>query len=713
MTKESTAVPGSRLAALILLALAAGTLLAGCSGEPKVPVAAIHPYELTAHGDTRIDNYYWLNQRDNPEVIAYLEAENAYLAAKMIQTEDLQATLFAEMKARVKPDDASAPVVKNGYWYYTRFVEGGEYPLHCRRAGSLDGPEEIMLDGNRMGEGKGYFALRGVSASPDGKQLAWAEDMTGRRLYTLRFKDLASGQPAAESIPLTTGNVVWANDNLTVFYGRQDPETLRSYQIWRHRVGTDPAGDVLVFEEKDDTFECSVQRSKSDQYLFITSDQTLSTEVRLLAADNPTGTFRVFQPRQRDVEYEVEQQGDRFVVRTNLLAPNFRLMSCGLAETWLANWQEIVPHRAEVLLENFEVFNNWLVLTERFDGLSHLRIVPMDGSADHTPAFTDPTWAVDRAANLTMDTDELRFVYESPTTPETTYSYNMANHTRTVVKQKEVVGGYNPDDYVAEYLHVPARDGVLVPVSLVYRKGFKHDGSAPLLLYAYGSYGYSTDAGFDASRLSLLDRGFVFAIAHIRGGQEMGRQWYEDGKLLNKMNTFTDFIDCGEYLVQQKYTQKDRLFALGGSAGGLLMGAVANMAPDLWRGIVAAVPFVDVVTTMLDESIPLTTGEYDEWGNPNEKPYYEYMLGYSPYDQVSAQAYPALLVTTGLHDSQVQYFEPAKWVAKLRAMKTDDNPLLFKINMEAGHGGKSGRYRRLEENALVYAFILDLAGIGK
>ncbi|MCB1184161.1 S9 family peptidase [bacterium] len=687
------------------------TLLAGCGGDrPEPPVARVEPHSMTIHGDTRVDDYYWLNQRDNPEVIAYLEAENAYLDAMMKDTATLQHTLFEEMKGRIKKDDSSVPYEKDGYWYYSRYVPGGEYALHCRRPGAMEAAEEVLLDGNAMGRDEGYFSLRGVSVSPDTKQLVYGVDTQGRRLYTLHFKNLETGELAPERIPGSTGNVVWANDNQTVFYGRQDPETLRSYQIWRHAVGSDPAGDTLVYQEDDDTFSCYVRRSRSDRYLYIISDQTLSSEVRLLEADDPFGEFRVFQPRQRDVEYHISHQGDRFLVHTNLHAPNFRLMECGLQETWLANWREVVPHRTDVLLEDVDAFTDWLVLTERRDGLSHLRIVPMDGAPDHDLDFGEPTWSVWSSFNPNMDTDVLRFGYESLTTPTTTYAYDMRTREKTVLKQEEVLGGFDAGDYVAEYLHAPARDGVQVPISLVRRKDTPVDGTAPLLLYAYGSYGLSSDAGFDSGRLSLLDRGFIYAIAHIRGGQEMGRWWYEDGKLLKKMNTFTDFIDCGHYLVDRQYARPDGLFAYGGSAGGLLMGAIVNLDPDLWAGVTAAVPFVDVVTTMLDESIPLTTGEFDEWGNPKEKVSYDYMLSYSPYDQVGAHAYPPLLVTTGLHDSQVQYFEPAKWVAKLRAKKTDTNPLLFKTNMEAGHGGKSGRFRRLEEKALMYAFFLDLAG---
>ena len=698
----------SKVVLFMILSLAT---LTGCGGGDDAPVAEIRPHEMTLHGHTRVDNYFWLKDRENPEVIAYLEAENAYLEKTMAHTKELQEELFEEMKGRIKKDDSSAPYELNGYWYYTRYVKGGEYALHCRRPGSMEGPEEIMFDGNAMGEGLGYFALRGVDVSPDNKLAVFGVDEVGRRFYTLRVKDLASGEIMKDEIRDVTSNVTWAMDNRTLFYTRQDPGTLRSYQIWRHELGTDTSKDVLVFEEKDDTFSCHVRRSKSDKYLFINSSHTLSSETRLLEADNPTGEFRIFQIRQRDMEYRVGHQGDRFLIRTNLHARNFRLMECGLVQTWLANWREVVAHRDDVLLEDVEVFNDYLVLGERFDGLTHLKIMPMDGSASHYLDFGEPTWSAWSSYNPQMDSGSLRFGYTSMTTPRSTFSYDMKTRLKELIKQQEVLGGFDAANYQAEYLHVPARDGVLVPVSLVYRKGFKPDGTSPLLLYAYGSYGYSMDAGFSSSRLSLLDRGFVYAIAHVRGGQEMGRHWYEDGKLLKKKNTFTDFIDCGRYLVDEKFTSSDRLFAAGGSAGGLLMGAIVNMAPDLWKGVEAGVPFVDVVTTMLDDSIPLTTGEYDEWGNPNDKEYYDYMLSYSPYDQVSAQAYPAMLVTTGLHDSQVQYFEPAKWVAKLRAVGTGDNPLVFKINMEAGHGGKSGRFRRLEEQALAYAFFMDLAGI--
>ena len=697
----------------LLLSVLALLLVAGCGPQaPQPPVAAVRPHQLTAHGQTRNDDYFWLNDREDPEVIAYLEAENAYLEAMTERLDPLREKLFQEMKGRLKEDESSAPYELRGYWYYTRFLEGQEYALHCRRPGGMDAPEEIMFDGNALaGDGGGYFSLRGVQVSPDNRLATFGIDTAGRRFYTVRVKDLTSGEILPDVLPDITGNVVWALDNRTLFYTRQDPQTLRSWQVWRHELGSEASADVLVYQEDDETFDVGVWRTKSDRFLVITSSQTLSTESRILAADDPSGAFRIFEPRRRDHEYSIEHQDGRWLILTNDQAANFRLMECGLDATGSDNWREVLPHRPDVLLEDFEVFADWLVLTERFDGLSHLKVVPLDGTAAHHLDFGEPTWSVGTFMNPRLDSDVLRYHYSSLTTPASTFDYDMSARTRTLVKQQEVLGGFSPDDYQAEYLHVPARDGVLVPVSLVYRKGFTPDGKSPLLLYAYGSYGYSTDAGFQSSRLSLLDRGFVYAIAHVRGGQEMGRQWYEDGKLLKKMNTFTDFIDCGRYLTQKGYTSSDRLFAMGGSAGGLLVGAVVNLEPGLWRGVVADVPFVDVVTTMLDSSIPLTTGEYDEWGDPGIREFHDYMLSYSPYDQVKAQAYPAMLVTTGLHDSQVQYWEPAKWVARLRAMKTDANPLLLKINMAAGHGGASGRFRSLEETALSDAFMLDLVGI--
>ncbi len=711
----------------IALLMAAGVLLAGCDAPAEEtrpasmtlnevdvdpPVAKVEPVELNTHGHVRIDPYYWLRERDNPDVLAYLEAENAYTDAVTAHTKALEDALFEEMKGRIKQDDASVPYRQDGYYYYTRFEEGQEYPIYCRKQGTLEADEQVLLDANALAEGHDYFNVRGLEVSAGLDLLAFAVDTVGRRNYTLRFKNLTTGKVLPDEIPGVTGNVAWANDNQTVFYTRQDPVTLRWHRIYRHTLGTDPAADVLVYEETDETFSSFVFKTKSKRYLMIGSRQTLSDEYRFLDADDPGGSFQVVQPRQKNHEYGVDHYGDHFYIRTNDGAQNFRLMKTPVTATTRENWQEVIPHRDDVLLEGFEIFKDHLVLAERKNGLRQLRIRPWDGSREHYLDFGEPAYLAYISTNPDFDTNVLRYGYTSMTTPNSTFDYDMNARTKTLLKQEEVLGGFDKDDYKTERLYATAGDGTRVPISLVYRKDlFRRNGSAPLLLNGYGSYGASRDATFSSARLSLLDRGFVFALAHVRGGSEMGRWWYEDGKLLNKKNTFTDFIACGEHLVRQQYADPQRLFAMGGSAGGLLMGAVVNMRPDLFKGVVAAVPFVDVVTTMLDESIPLTTGEYDEWGNPNEEVYYEYILSYSPYDNVEAKAYPHLLVTTGLHDSQVQYWEPAKWVARLRALKTDHNRLLLKTNMEAGHGGASGRFRSLRETAFEYAFLLDLAGI--
>lgn len=691
----------------------------GCASGPDPvvdapPVAERHDKTLVMHGHERVDPYYWLNERENPEVIAYLEAENAYTEAKTAHLDGLQQELFEEIKGRIKQDDSSVPYFNDGYWYYTRFEEGKDYPFYCRKQGSLDAPEQVMLDVNAMAEEAGteYFQVSGRAVSLDGDKLAYGVDKVGRRIYEIHVKDLTTGELLSDRIPDVSANVTWAADNRTLFYTKQDPTTLRRYQIYRHTLGSDAAEDVLVYQEDDDTFSTFVFRTKSDRYLMIGSTQTLATEYRYLPADEPTGEFRLFEPRRRDHEYFVDHFDDHFYIRTNLDAKNFRLMRTPVAKTARANWSEVVPHRDDTLLEGFEIFREHLVLDERRGGLTRLRVKRWDGGEDHYIEFNDPAYLAAISVNPDFETTTLRFFYSSMTTPSSTYDYDMVSRERELLKQDEVLGGFDAADYVSERLHATATDGTEVPISLVYRRGFAKDGSAPLLLYGYGSYGSTLDASFSAARLSLLDRGFVYAIAHVRGGEELGREWYEGGKLLNKRNTFTDFIDCGRYLVEQGYTAPDRLFARGGSAGGLLMGAVINMAPELFHGVVADVPFVDVVTTMLDDSIPLTTGEYDEWGNPNDKTYYDYMLSYSPYDQVRAVDYPNLLVTTGLHDSQVQYWEPAKWVARLRATKTDDNLLLLKTNMSAGHGGASARDARYERIAFRYAFLLDLAGKG-
>lgn len=674
------------------------------------PQAPKHPKELITHGDIRIDNYYWLNDRENPEVIRYLEEENAYTKQKLAHTEALQDKLYKEITGRIKQEDQSVPYLDNGYYYNTRYEEGHEYPIYSRKKGSLEAEEEIMLNVNELAEAHSYYHVGGRDVSPDNRLLVFGEDTVSRRIYTLRFKDLQTGEMLEDQIPQTTGTAAWANDNQTVFYTLKDDTTLRGYKVMRHRLGTPVSEDQEVFLETDDTFITFVYKSKSRKYLIIGSYASITHEFRVLDADNPEGDFRLIHPRERGLEYEIAHYQDKFYIRTNWQAQNFRLMMTSEHQTGKEFWEEVIPHREEVLLEDMDIFRDYLVLSERKEGITQLRVRPWQGK-EHYIQFEEEAYLAYTHVNPEFDTELLRIGYQSMTTPNTTYDYNMRTRQFTLLKQQEILGGFDPGNYHTERLTAPARDGEQIPISLVYHKGFKRNGSSPLVLYGYGSYGHSMDPYFSFVRLSLLDRGFAFAIAHIRGGEEMGRHWYDDGKLLRKKNTFYDFIDCAEYLLQNNYTRKDRLFAMGGSAGGLLVGAVANMRPDLWRAILAAVPFVDVVTTMLDKSIPLTTGEYDEWGNPNEKKYYEYMKSYSPYDNVEAKDYPAMLVTTGLHDSQVQYWEPAKWVALLRERKTDDNLLLLHTNMEAGHGGASGRFRRFVETAMQYAFLLDLMGI--
>lgn len=669
--------------------------------------------EMTIHGDTRIDNYYWLNERENPKVIAYLEAENKYLDTMLSPVKELREQLYEEMKGRIKEKDESVPYFSNGYLYYTRYEEGKEYPVYCRKKGSDSSPEEIILNVNDLAKGHAYFSAVGLNVSRDNKLLAYGVDTVSRRKYTIYIKNLETGELMSDAIPETTGGSTWANDNKTLFYTRKNPTTLRSERIEKHLLGTDAATDKTVFFEADETYSTYVYKTKSKQYIVIGSGSTLSSEYRILDADRPDGAFRVFHPREKDMLYDIDHRGDKFFIVTNQDAKNFRLMECPLDKTSKDNWKEVVPHRADVLLQGIDVFNDYLVLSERKNGLTQIRVMNTSTQQEHYLDFGEPAYTAYSSINPEMDTKVLRYSYTSLTTPSSTYDYNMETKEKELKKQQEVIGGYDPKNYVTERLFATAKDGVQVPISLVYKKGFEKNGQQPLLLYGYGSYGNSMEATFNSNRISLLDRGFCYAIAHIRGGQEMGRQWYEDGKMFKKINTFTDFIDCAEYLVQQKYTGREHLYAMGGSAGGLLMGAVVNMRPDLWHGVVAAVPFVDVVTTMLDETIPLTTGEFDEWGNPKNKDSYEYMKSYSPYDNVEKKAYPNMLITTGLHDSQVQYFEPAKWVAKLREMKMDDNLLLMETNMEAGHGGASGRFRALKDVALQYGFLLYLEGITK
>lgn len=669
------------------------------------------PTRLEKHDNVRIDNYYWLRERENPEVIRYLNEENEYAAKELRHAGDFEERLFQEIKGRFKQTDMSVPYKRDGYLYYTRYEEQKEYPIYARRYGSLDEREEIMLNANVLAEGHEFFSVGGWAVSSGQDLLAYAVDTEGRRIHTAYLKNLSTGELLPDVLPNVTENLTWANDNRTLFYARQDEVTLRQYQIYRHAVGTDPAQDQLVYQEDDETFVTYIFKTKSKKFLMIVCAQTLSQESRYLDADNPHGKFQIFLARERQHEYHIDHIEDRFIIRTNDGAKNFRLMWAPIAKPERENWQEIVAHRDDVYLGDFELFKDYVVLEERARGLTQIRVVPWSGRGDHYLAFDEPAYRANLGTNLEFDTTTLRFEYTSMKTPLSIYDYETTTRQRTLLKREEVLGGFDPDNYVTERLYARSADGAEIPLSVVYRKGLKRNGDNPLLLYGYGSYGVSIDAAFLSPRLSLVDRGFVFAIAHVRGGQEMGRQWYEDGKLIKKKNTFTDFIACVEFLIREKFTKPEKLFAMGRSAGGLLMGAISNMRPELFKGIVAEVPFVDVVTTMLDSSIPLTTGEYDEWGDPNEKVYYDYMLSYSPYDNVEKKNYPAMLVTTGLHDSQVQYWEPAKWVAKLRELKTDQNRLLLKTNMDAGHGGSSGRFRRHQETAFSYLFLLDLVGI--
>jgi oligopeptidase B len=687
--------------------------------KATAPVADKKEHLRIMFGDTVADNYYWLydyfgRKQDSAQVVDYLKAENAYLDTVLSGTKKLQADLFTEMKARIKEKDESVPVFKNGFYYYSRSEEGKQYFKYCRKKGSLDASEEILLDVDKMAEGHSYFSVTGLQVSEDNKLLAYALDNVSRRQYSILIKNLETGETLKEEVKNTVGSHCWASDNKTIFYTSKNPLTLLSEKIKRHVLGTDPVNDIVVYEEKDKSNYIGVGKSKNNKYIFIFSHQTLSDELRIINATKPGDAFKVFQPRMKNVLYSVNPLSDKFLILTNKdSAENFKLMECSLDKTEAANWKEIIPHRNDVLLQDVEEFKDFMVISERKDGLVKMHIMDLKTKGEHYIDFGEPAYLAMPGANPEFNSSTFRYGYTSLKTPFSTYDYYMNTKEKKLMKQQEVLGGYNPEEYITERLYATAKDGTRVPVSLVYKKGLKKDGNAPLLLNGYGSYGYSQDTYFNSNNLSLLNRGFVYAIAHIRGGQEMGRQWYEDGKMMKKKNTFTDFIDCGEYLIKENYTKKDHLYAIGGSAGGLLMGAIVNMAPQLWHGVIAQVPFVDVVNTMLDESIPLTTNEFDEWGNPKNKEAYFYMKSYAPYENVEKKNYPNLLVTTGLHDSQVQYFEPAKWVAKLRTMKTDNNVLLLHTNMEFGHGGASGRFDYLKDVALNYAFLLTLEGIYK
>lgn len=677
----------------------------------QAPKAKKIEKKLEMHGDVRVDNYYWLNDREDKEVIKYLEEENAYTKAQMSDTDAFQKSLFEEMKSRIKEDDESVPYKYNGYWYSTRYVKGGEYPIHSRRKENIDAKEEILFDVNEMAKGHDYYNLNGLNISENNQYAAFGQDIVSRRIYTIQIKDLKSGKILADKLENTTGGSVWAADNKTLFYTRKD-ETLRAYQIWKHTLGTPQSEDKLVFEESDDTFGTFVYKSKSKKFIIIGSGSTVSNEYRFIPADRPTAEWTILQPRERDLEYSIEHYGNDFYILTNKdKATNFKLMKTPVAKPGKANWVDVIPHRAETYLEGFEIFKDFLVLEERTDGLIQMNIRSWDNKINYNLPFREEAYTAYVSTNVDFDTDILRYGYMSMTTPNSTIDFNMKTKESEIKKEQPILGGFNKENYLTKRIWVTARDGKKIPVSVVYKKSTKLDENTPLLLYAYGSYGATMDPYFTSTRLSLLDRGFVYAIAHIRGGQELGRPWYEDGKMLTKKNTFNDFVDVSKYLIKENYTSEKHLYAMGGSAGGLLMGAIINQAPELYKGVVAQVPFVDVVTTMLDDSIPLTTGEYDEWGNPNDKIYYDYMKSYSPYDNIEKKNYPNMLVTTGLHDSQVQYWEPAKWVAKLREMKTDNNLLLLETNMDAGHGGASGRFESLKELALEYAFIFKLEGI--
>ncbi len=685
------------------------------SDKIQPPVAKIVPKTLEKHGDKRIDNYYWLNERENPEVIDYLNKENEYYQKSTAHTKPLQNDLFLEMKSRIKEDDSSVPYLYNGYYYITRYETGKDYPIYSRKKGSLESKEEIMFDCNEMAKGQSYFNLSGISISEDNKWAAFGVDLLSRRQYTIQIKNLETGEILPVKIENTTGGSTWASDNKTLFYTRNDIQTLRSDKIYKHTLGTDANADVVVFHEKDDTFNTFVYKEKSKKYLVIGSSSTLTSEYQILEAKNPNGNFRIFQKRTRGLEYSISHYGDSFYIVTNKdKATNFKLMKTPETATSAENWTDLIGHRKDVLLEGIDIFKDYLVVEERSNGLNKIQIRPWTGKGAYYLPFAIETYTAYTTTNIDFDTEILRYGYQSMATPSSIIDFNMRTKEKKVLKEQEVLGGkFDKNNYIEERIWANATDGTKVPISIVYRKGIQKDGKNPFLLYAYGSYGATMDPYFSSTRLSLLDRGFIYAIAHIRGGEDLGREWYENGKLLKKKNTFTDFVDCSKFVIAEKYTSAEHLYAEGGSAGGLLMGAIVNMAPELYNGVIAQVPFVDVITTMLDDTIPLTTGEYDEWGNPNEKKYYDYMLSYSPYDQVKAQAYPNMYVSTGLHDSQVQYWEPAKWVAKLRVMKTNDKQLFLDTNMDAGHGGASGRFEALKELAKEFAFLLDLEKIKK
>lgn len=679
----------------------------------KVPIARQIPKTLEIHNDVRIDNYFWLNQREDQNVLDYLNAENEFYEQETAHTKDFEKSLFEEMKARIKEDDSSVPYKYNGYWYIVRYEKGKDYPIYTRKKETLEAEEELLFDCNQMAEGHGYFRLVGLSVSPDNTMIAFGMDTVGRRQYKLQIKSLITGEIFSDVIENTTGSSTWANDNSTLFYAKKDEQTLRSNQIYKHKIGDSEDHDLLIFSEADETFGVTVYKTKSRKYIIIACYSTLTNEFHVLNANTPNGNFKVFQKRKRGLEYSISHFQDQFYILTNIdKATNFKLMKTPETKTAVKNWVEVIEHRKDVLLEDIEIFKDYLVISERSNGLNQIRIKRWDATEDYYLPFDNETYTAKPGTNVDFDTDILRYSYNSLTTPASVIDFNMSSKTKTIKKEQDVLDpSFDKNNYTSERIWAIAQDGTKIPMSLVRRKDTKLDGNAPLLQYAYGSYGSTIDPYFSTIRLTLLDRGFIYVITHIRGSEYLGRDWYESGKLLNKKNTFTDFIDCSKHLIEKKYTSKNHLYAMGGSAGGLLMGVIVNEAPELYNGVIAAVPFVDVVTTMLDNSIPLTTGEYDEWGNPNDTTYYNYIKSYSPYDNIKNKHFPNMLVTTGLHDSQVQYWEPAKWVAKLRTYKQDTNKLYLVTNMKAGHGGASGRFEALKEDAQEFAFLLDLEGI--
>ncbi|MFM7023014.1 MAG: S9 family peptidase [Flavobacteriales bacterium] len=674
----------------------------------KTPSAKKKEHILNTHGHSRNDEYYWMNERDSADVVEYLQQENAYAEEYFKEVKDEQQKIYEEIVGRIDQKEESVPYLYGGYYYYSRFEEGKEYPIYCRKQGSLDAAEEILLNVNALAEGKAYCNVANIEVSEDQKYVVYSVDFVSRRQYDIYFKNRITGEIEKSIITNTSGEFVMANDSQTIFFTKKD-EALRPFQAYRYNIGQDISTQELIFQEDDELFILGVSKSKTDQYIFLSSNSTLTSEYRMVSAERPYEDFRVFHAREKKIEYSVFHAKDKFFILTNWNAVNFKLMECDEKNTEKSYWRDVIPHKDDVLIQDVEVFANYLVVDERINGLSQFRVIDLRSNASYHVDFGEPTYAAGMYANYEFSSEILRYHFSSLKTPSTTFDIHLATQKKEVKKVQKVIGGHNPDNYITERIWAEGRDGKKIPMSVVYARSTKKDGPQPTLLYGYGSYGIIVDPHFSVARLSLLDRGFIYVIAHIRGGQDLGRQWYEDGKFLKKKNTFYDFIDCAEQLIKNKYASPQTLFAMGGSAGGMLMGGVANMRPDLFRGIVAQVPFVDVVTTMLDDSIPLTVGEYEEWGNPNDEEYYHYMLAYSPYDNVEAKNYPAIFVETGYHDSQVQYWEPAKWVAKLRDLKTDNNPLLFKCNMETGHGGASGRYQRFKEIAWEYLFLLALA----